>query len=176
MNSKTMCQISRENSGTTPGGMNTISFQQVRSAPKTRPIVYKTCVVLRDKPPDPNNPAYPILDRQRELIDLVKENVKQAQAKQKRYYDQHRKSVDFQEGDVVWVRTHPLSKANEGFMAKLSAKWKGPAKIKKKLGPVNYSVSFIPDPDITVCKILRFVMAMTNPSLRGGVCNRASCY
>ncbi len=47
MNSKTMCQISRENSGTTPGGMNTISFQQVRSAPKTRPIVYKTYVVLR---------------------------------------------------------------------------------------------------------------------------------
>ncbi len=42
-----MCQISRENSGTTPGGMNTISFQQVRSAPKTRPIVYKTYVVLR---------------------------------------------------------------------------------------------------------------------------------
>ncbi len=27
MNSKTMCQISRENSGPTPGGMNTISFQ-----------------------------------------------------------------------------------------------------------------------------------------------------
>ncbi len=40
-----MCQISRENSGTTPGGMNTISIQQVRSAPKTRPIVYKTYVV-----------------------------------------------------------------------------------------------------------------------------------
>ncbi len=42
-----MCHISREKSGTTPGGMNTISFQQVRSAPKTRPIVYKTYVVLR---------------------------------------------------------------------------------------------------------------------------------
>lgn len=82
------------------------------------------------KPPDPNNPAYSILDRQQELLTIVKENVNRAQAKQKRYYDQHRKPVHFQEGDLVWVRTHPLSRADEGFMAKLSAKWKGPAKIK----------------------------------------------
>ncbi len=31
-----MCHISREKCGTTPGGMKTISFQQVRSATKTR--------------------------------------------------------------------------------------------------------------------------------------------
>ncbi len=36
-----MCHISRKKSGTTPGGMKTISFQQVRSAPKTSPVVYK---------------------------------------------------------------------------------------------------------------------------------------
>lgn len=32
-------------------------------------------------------------------------------------------------------------------MAKLSPKWKGPAVIKNKLGPVNYRVSFMDDPD-----------------------------
>ncbi len=42
-----MCHISREKSGTTPGGMKTISFQQVRSAPKTLPIVYETYIILR---------------------------------------------------------------------------------------------------------------------------------
>ncbi len=42
-----MCHISRKKSGTTPGGMKTISFQQVRSAPKTNPVVYKTDVILR---------------------------------------------------------------------------------------------------------------------------------
>jgi len=31
----------------TPGEMKTISFQLVRSTPKTRPIVYKTYVILR---------------------------------------------------------------------------------------------------------------------------------
>lgn len=48
-------------------------------------------------------------------------------------------------GDVVWVRTHPLSRAEEGFMAKLSAKWKGPAKVVRCLGPVNYSVALLDD-------------------------------
>ncbi len=45
--------------------------------------------------------------------------------------------------DIVWVRTHPLSRADDGFMAKLSTKWKGPAKVVKRLGPVNYPVSLL---------------------------------
>ncbi len=97
------------------------------------------------RPPDPNNPAYPILDRQQNLISQVKKNVERAQDKQKRYYDLHRKQAHFQVGDVVWVRTHPQSRADEGFMAKLSARWKGPAKVVKCLGPINYSVSFLND-------------------------------
>ncbi len=47
----------------------------------------------------------------------------------------------------MWFRTHPLSCADEGFMAKLAAKWKGPAKVVKCIGPVNYSVSFIDQPE-----------------------------
>ncbi len=34
-------------------------------------------------------------------------------------------------------------------MAKLSPKWKGPAKIVQKLGPVNYQVSLVSDPTNT---------------------------
>lgn len=59
-----------------------------------------------------------------------------------KYYDQRHRSCEFQVGDIVWVRTHTLSKADDGFMAKLSPKWKGPAVIKKKLGLVNYKVSY----------------------------------
>lgn len=98
--------------------------------------------------PDPNSPVYPILERQKELVSLVKENVERAQIKQKKYYDQRHKPIQFQVGGVVWVRTHPLSKADDGFMAKLSPKWKGPAKIVRKLGPVNYQVSLVSVPDI----------------------------
>jgi len=42
-----MCHITREKSSTIPGGMNTISVQQVRSAPKTFPIVYEFYVILQ---------------------------------------------------------------------------------------------------------------------------------
>lgn len=45
------------------------------------------------------------------------------------------------------MHSHPLSGASEGFMSKLAAKWKGPAKILKCLGPVNYSVAFLDDLD-----------------------------
>lgn len=40
------------------------------------------------RPPDPSGPAYTVLDRQQNLINLVKKNVELAQVKQKYYYDQ----------------------------------------------------------------------------------------
>lgn len=43
--SKTISHITREKSGTIPGRMNTISFQQVRTAPKTFPIVYEFYII-----------------------------------------------------------------------------------------------------------------------------------
>ncbi len=99
------------------------------------------------KTPDPDSPVYPVLERYKELIQTVQRNVERAQEKQRHYYNLRRRQALFQVGDLVWVRTHPLSRANEGFMAKLAAKWKGPAKVIKCLGPVNYSVSFVDDPD-----------------------------
>lgn len=99
------------------------------------------------KSPDPDNPAYPILEKYKELIQTVKRNIARAQEKQRHYYNLRRRPAHFQVGDWVWVRTHPLSRASDGFMAKLAAKWKGPARVIKCLGPVNYSVSFVDDPD-----------------------------
>ncbi len=64
------------------------------------------------------NPVYPTSDHQKLIICIVRENVERAQVKQKKYYYQ-----------------------------KLSPKWKDPAVIKNKLGPVNYRMSFMDDPD-----------------------------
>lgn len=96
-------------------------------------------------PPDPDQPAYSTLERQKCLYESVRENVEKAQIKQKKYYDLKRRVQNFNEGDLVWVRTHPLSRADDAFMAKISPKWKGPAKILKKLGPVNYKVTMLSD-------------------------------
>ena len=93
--------------------------------------------------PDPDESAYALLERQKMLIETVRHNVSKAQEKQGRYYNVRRQQVTYEPGDLVWIRDHPLSKAEVGFMAKLAPKWKGPAKIQKRLGPVNYSVSLL---------------------------------
>lgn len=60
------------------------------------------------------------------------------------YNNLRRRQALFQVEDLVWICTHPLSRAKV-FMAKLAAKWKGPAKVIKCLGPVNNAVSFVDD-------------------------------
>lgn len=97
-------------------------------------------------PPDPDQPSYSTLERQKSLYESVRENVEKAQTKQRRYYDLRRRTQNFDEGDLVWVKTHPLSRADDAFMAKISPKWKGPARVEKKLGPVNYKVAMLSDP------------------------------
>lgn len=59
-----------------------------------------------------------------------------AKARQARYYNARRKDVHFDVGDLVWVRSHPLSKASAKFSAKFAPKWSGPVRLEKKLGPV----------------------------------------
>ena len=97
--------------------------------------------------PDPDESTYALLERQKRLVESVRQHVAKAQEKQGRYYNLRREQVTFEPGDLVWIRDHPLSKAEVGFMAKLAPKWKGPAKIQKRLGPVNYAVSLLGQKD-----------------------------
>lgn len=39
------------------------------------------------RPPDPNSPAYPILEKSKELIQTVQRNVEQEQRKQRKHYN-----------------------------------------------------------------------------------------
>ncbi|KAL6480222.1 hypothetical protein MHYP_G00112550 [Metynnis hypsauchen] len=66
--------------------------------------------------------------------------------KQARYYNHHGKKEEFGEGDLVWVRSYPLSQVDSGFAAKLD--WTFPffSKIIKPLNPVNYQVSYLSIP------------------------------
>ncbi len=50
-------------------------------------------------PPDPEQPSYDTIDRQKLLYETVRENVEKAQSKQKKYYNLKRRTQDFQEGD-----------------------------------------------------------------------------
>ncbi len=41
----------------------------------------------------------------------------------------------------MWMRTFPQSSAQHHFTAKLAQKWKGPYRVIKQVGPLNYQVS-----------------------------------
>lgn len=101
----------------------------------------------------------------------MRENVERAQVKQKWNYNQKRKVEDFLEVDLVWVRAHPLSKAEELYMEKLAARWKGLANVCKWQGSVNYLISFLDTPlvvDIIHVQNVKPSIGMVNYSSEGG--------
>ncbi len=80
--------------------------------------------------------------------------MRMSQAKQARYYNYRRKNVQFQPGDLVWLNAHPLSSASNKFSAKLAPKWEGPAEIKSKTEPVNYTVCWDNPPKTDVMNVV----------------------
>ena len=38
------------------------------------------------------------------------------------------------------MKTHPYSKADKSFMAKLAPRWKGPYRVTRRTGPLNYEI------------------------------------
>uniref|UniRef100_A0A3B3D2Y0 Integrase catalytic domain-containing protein n=1 Tax=Oryzias melastigma TaxID=30732 RepID=A0A3B3D2Y0_ORYME len=98
---------------------------------------------LIHKPPSPEHmSAYSLLERQQKMSEEVQRRVGLHQTRQAKYYNNRRRDAHFLPGGLVWVRSHPLSKASEKFSAKLAPKWEGPVNILRKLGPVNYKVGW----------------------------------
>ncbi|KAL6483236.1 hypothetical protein MHYP_G00081080 [Metynnis hypsauchen] len=88
--------------------------------------------------PTPPMAAYNTLHNHMSLLREVERHVGMARSRKVRYYNVHRRCVQFAVGDLVWIRTHPLSDTTAKFSAKLTPRWKGPAKVEKQLGPNNY--------------------------------------
>ncbi|KAK7895604.1 hypothetical protein WMY93_020929 [Mugilogobius chulae] len=100
---------------------------------------------LLHKAPDPHTAAYQTIQTHTQLREGVERHVGASKARQARYYNTRRRDVHFVVGSLVWIRSHPLSKASAKFSAKLAPRWVGPAKVEKKLGPVNYQVRWLTD-------------------------------
>lgn len=134
---------------------------------------------LAQRPPDLDKEAYDVIERTQALLERVRENVVRAQTRQERYYNWRRRHESFQTGDLVWVQAHPLSRADNAFMAKLAAKWRGPAKVIKQLNKVNYLVAMVDHPDqcdtYHVEKLKRFYGTVSPSTEKGGGCNSHHC-
>ncbi len=80
------------------------------------------------------------LDDPETIQETVRDNMRKASQKRKKNYDKHRRHATLENGDQVLLRTHPLSKADKHFAAKLAPRWCGPFTVLERLTPVNYKL------------------------------------
>lgn len=67
----------------------------------------------------------------------VSENLRDAYEKSKLKYDKHTRHIEYQPGETVWKRKTTLSKAIDGYSAKLADRFEK-CQIKKKVGTNSY--------------------------------------
>ena len=72
-------------------------------------------------------------ERLASMTDLVKENMQEAQRKQKHWYDDKAQAREFKPGDEVLLLLPSSTNS-------LEAKWLGPYKVVQKMGPVDYEI------------------------------------
>ncbi len=97
-------------------------------------------VLLQPRDVSPEESCYDKLKELNQMKEYVEKRLYTARKRQKRNYDKNRREVVFEERDRVWMRTHPYSKAEKFFSAKIAPKWQGPYRIVQRLGPLNYEI------------------------------------
>nr|GEW39214.1 putative nucleotidyltransferase, ribonuclease H [Tanacetum cinerariifolium] len=76
---------------------------------------------------------------------LAKEKLKKARTRQKSYADKHRRSLEFQPGDHVFLKVSPACGVRRfGMKGKLSPRFIGPFEILDRVGEVSYRLALPP--------------------------------
>nr|GFC83716.1 putative reverse transcriptase domain-containing protein [Tanacetum cinerariifolium] len=78
-------------------------------------------------------------------VAVAKEKLKEARTRQKSYADKHRRSLEFQTGDHVFLKVSPARGARRfGIKGKLSPRFIGPFEILDRVGEVSYRLALPP--------------------------------
>jgi len=81
-----------------------------------------------------------------EKVKLIQERLKTAQSRQKSYADVRRKDLEFDVGDLVYLKVSPMKWVKIfGKKGKLSPRYIGPYKIVDRIGKVEYKVELPAD-------------------------------
>ncbi|KAI5410833.1 hypothetical protein KIW84_056103 [Lathyrus oleraceus] len=76
---------------------------------------------------------------------MIQEKMRIAQSRQKSYHDKRRKSLEFQEGDHVFLRVTPITGVGRALKSKkLTPRFIGPYQILERIGEVAYRVALPP--------------------------------
>lgn len=98
---------------------------------------------IEDLLPDSPNPDIT------EIWSAARRNLRKSHERSRRRYDGGRLPNPFKEGDLVYMRTYPLSSAVEKKAAKLCYRWSGPHRISRFLSPVTV--------ELVTCRTAEFV-------------------
>jgi hypothetical protein len=69
-------------------------------------------------------------------VQIVRENLKTAQSRQKSYADNRRRELIFEVGDFVYLKVSPMRGMRRFKKGKLSPRYVGPFKILERKGEV----------------------------------------
>nr|GFC14092.1 putative reverse transcriptase domain-containing protein [Tanacetum cinerariifolium] len=80
-----------------------------------------------------------------EKVAVAKENLKEARSRQKSYADKHRRDLEFQVGNRVFLKVSPFRGVKHfGIKGKLSPRFIGPFEILERIGEVSYRLALPP--------------------------------
>ncbi|XP_054791233.1 uncharacterized protein LOC129296671 [Prosopis cineraria] len=107
-----------------------------------------------------------------QIISLLRDNLAKAQSKMKEQANKHRRDVQFNVGDFVYVKLRPyrLKTLAKRVNEKLSPRFYGPFKVLAKVGNVAYKLELPPTarihPIFHVSQLKQFVPSMVvNPTI-----------
>ena len=76
---------------------------------------------------------------------MAKEKLKEAQSRQKSYADRHRRALELQVGDHVFLKVSPFRGVRRfGVKGKLSPRYIGPFEVLERVGEVAYRLALPP--------------------------------
>ena len=79
------------------------------------------------------------------IVDLIRKRMKEAQDRQKSYADLHRRNLEFEVGDHVFLKISPVKGVMRfGKSGKLSPRYVGPFEILRRVGVVAYQLALPP--------------------------------
>lgn len=85
-----------------------------------------------------------------QMLTVIKGHLHKAQQKMKVYTDNHRREVEFKEGDMVYLKMRPYIRVIlvKGANEKLDARFYGPYQVKGRVEKVAYKLKLPPEAKI----------------------------